>query len=74
MRPAPGPGPDLIVVSVWLDAAERFRLLVDDREDLGAAPTQMQNRLRWCLHELEPGREPGRRCLDRYCELDRPVW
>jgi transposase len=31
----------------------------------------MQNRLRWHLHELEPGREPGLRCLDRYCELHR---
>jgi transposase len=47
------------------------RLLVDHREDLVAARTQMQNRLRWHLHELEPGREPGLRCLDRYCELDR---
>jgi len=47
------------------------RLLVDHREDLVAARTQMQNRLRWHLHELEPGREPGLRCLDRYCVLDR---
>lgn len=47
------------------------RLLVDHREDLVAARTPMQNRLRWHLHELEPGREPGLRCLDRYCELDR---
>lgn len=47
------------------------RLLVDHREDLVAARTQMQNRLRWHLHELEPGREPGLRCLDRYCERDR---
>jgi len=51
------------------------RLLVDHREDLVAARTQMQNRLRWHLHELEPGREPGPRSLDRYCELDRlAVW
>ena len=47
------------------------RLLVDHREDLVAARTQIQNRLRWHLRELEPGREPGLRCLDRYCELDR---
>jgi transposase len=47
------------------------RLLVDHREDLVAARTQMQNRLRWHLHELEPGREPGPRSLDRYCQLDR---
>ena len=48
-----------------------IRLLVDHREDLVAARTQMQNRLRWHLHALEPGQEPGPRCLDRYCELDR---
>jgi transposase len=55
-----------------LDGPSReIRLLVDHREDLVAMRTRMQNRLRWHLHELEPGREPGPRCLDRYCELDR---
>jgi transposase len=55
-----------------LDGPSReIRLLVDHREDLVAMRTQMQNRLRWHLHELEPGREPGLRCLDRYCELHR---
>ena len=62
--------PDLPVAT--LDGQFReVRLLVDHREDLVAARTQMQNRLRWHLHELEPGREPGLRCLDRYCALDR---
>ena len=35
-----------------------IRLLVDHREDLVAARTQMQNRLRWHLHALEPGTGP----------------
>ena len=62
--------PDLPVAT--LDGQFReVRLLVDHREDLVAARTQMQNRLRWHRHELEPGREPGLRCLDRYCALDR---
>ncbi len=62
--------PDLPLAT--LDGQFReIRLLVDHREDLVAARTQIQNRLRWHLHELEPGREPGLRCLDRYCELDR---
>ncbi len=30
------------------------RLLVDDREDLVAERTRVQNRLRWHLHELDP--------------------
>ena len=61
--------PDLPVAT--LDGQFReVRLLVDHREDLVAVRTQMQNRLRWHLHELEPGREPGLRCLDRYCALD----
>ncbi len=47
-------------------AAERdVRLLVDHREDLVAARTQDQNRLRWHLHEIMPGEEPGPRSLDR---------
>jgi transposase len=49
-----------------LDGAEReVRLLVDHREDLVAARTQAQNRLRWHLHELMPGDEPGPRSLER---------
>jgi transposase len=43
-----------------LDGPEReVRLLVDHREDLVAERTRAQNRLRWHLHELEPGSEPG---------------
>lgn len=56
--------PGLPVAS--LDGPEReLRLLVDHRDDLVAARTQTQNRLRWHLHELVPGEEPGPRSLDR---------
>jgi Transposase len=41
-----------------LDRGERqVRLLVDHREDLVAERTRAQQRLRWHLHELEPGWE-----------------
>ena len=56
--------PDLPVAT--LDGEEReLRLLVDHREDLVAERTRAQNRLRWHLHELDPGNEPGPRSLDR---------
>jgi transposase len=49
-----------------LDGEEReLRLLVDHREDLVAERTRAQNRLRWHLHELDPGTEPPARGLDR---------
>lgn len=49
-----------------LDGPEReVRLLVDHREDLVAERTRAQNRLRWHLHELDPGSEPVARGLDR---------
>jgi transposase len=49
-----------------LDGPEReVRLLVDHREDLVAERTRAQNRLRWHLHELDPGHEPVVRSLDR---------
>ena len=55
---------DLPVAS--LDGPDRdVRLLVDHREDLVAERTRAENRLRWHLHELEPGSEPGARSLDR---------
>ena len=56
--------PDLPVAT--LDGDEReLRLLVDHREDLVSMRTQVVNRLRWHLHELDPGTEPGPRSLDR---------
>jgi hypothetical protein len=49
--------PDLPVAR--LDGVERdVRLLVDHREDLVSEPTRMISRLRWHLHELDPGNEP----------------
>jgi len=62
--------PDL--PSARLDGREReLRLLVDHREDLVAERTRMLNRLRWHLHELDPGCEPAARSLTRPCNLDR---
>lgn len=56
--------PDLPVAA--LDGPEReLRLLVDHRDDLVVSRTQAQNRLRWHLHELDPGSEPPPRSLDR---------
>jgi len=55
-----------------LDGPEReLRLLVDHRDDLVAERTRIENRLRWHLHELEPGSEPPSRGLDRAVVLDR---
>lgn len=49
-----------------LDGPEReVRLLVDHRDDLVAERTRIENRLRWHLHELDPGNEPPARSLDR---------
>jgi transposase len=54
-----------------LDGPEReVRLLVDHRDDLVAERTRIENRLRWHLHELEPGSEPVARSLDRVVVLD----
>jgi transposase len=54
-----------------LDGVEReVRLLVDHREDLVAERTRVQNRLRWHLHELEPGWEVPAGGLDRKVWLD----
>jgi len=60
--------PDLPVAV--LDGPERdLRLLVDHRDDLVAERTRAENRLRWHLHELMPGEEPGPRSLDRAATL-----
>ena len=49
-----------------LDGPDReVRLLVDHREDLVAERTRAENRLRWHLHELDPGSEPVARSLNR---------
>lgn len=55
-----------------LDGREReVRLLVDHREDLVQERTRMVSRLRWHLHELDPGREPPPRTLNHARNLDR---
>jgi transposase len=54
-----------------LDGREReVRLLVDHREDLVGERTRMIKRLRWHLHELDPGDEPAARTLTRLRNLD----
>jgi transposase len=54
-----------------LDGVDRqVRLLCDHREDLVAERTRIQQRLRWHLHELEPGWVIPAGALDRRCWLD----
>ncbi len=61
--------PDLPVAQ--LDGPSReIRLLVDYRESLVKDRTAAQNRLRWRLHELEPGYNPPSGSLNRYKTLD----
>jgi transposase len=50
--------------------SREVKLLVDHREDLVTMRTQMQNRLRWHLHELDPELDPAPRSLDRLATLD----
>jgi transposase len=53
-----------------LDGPSReLRLLVDYRESLVKDRTAAQNRLRWRLHELEPGYDPAPGSLNRYKTL-----
>lgn len=61
--------PDLPVAR--LDGPSRdLRLLVDHREDLVKDRTAQVNRLRWHLHELDPGWDPAPRSLVRFKQLD----
>jgi transposase len=54
-----------------LDGPEReLRLLSGHREDLVAERTRMINRLRWHLHELDPGWDPPSRSLTRRKNLE----
>lgn len=45
--------------------AREVKLLLDHRDDLVAERTRIHNRLRWHLHELDPGNEPAPRSLKR---------
>jgi transposase len=61
--------PDLPVAK--LDGPEReARLLVDHRQDVVGERTRMISRLRWHLHELDPGNEPALRTLNHRRNLD----
>jgi transposase len=54
-----------------LDGPEReLRLLTDHRDDLVADRTRMISRLRWHLHELDPGWDPAPRALRSRKNLD----
>ena len=52
-------------------ASREIRLLLDHREDLVGERTRIQQRLRWHVHELEPGLELPAGCLDRHVWLER---
>ena len=52
--------PDLPVAS-HDEVSRELKLLVDRREDLVAERTRMINRLRWRVHELDPGSRPPTR-------------
>lgn len=51
--------------------SREIRLLIDFRESLVRERTGVQNRLRWRLHELEPGFDPPAGSLDRYQTLNQ---
>jgi transposase len=51
--------------------SREVKLLTDHREDLVKIRTQLQNRLRWHLHDLDPELQVPPRGLDRMAELDR---
>jgi transposase len=62
--------PDLPVARLDGPARE-IKLLVDYREGLVRERTAAQNRLRWRLHELEPGFDPPPGSLNRYKTLNQ---
>jgi transposase len=62
--------PDLPVAQ--LDGpARQVKLLSDHRRDLVAERTKLVNRLRWHLHEIDPGLQIPSRGLRRYCVIDK---
>jgi transposase len=50
--------------------AREVKLLSDYRHDLVVERTELVNRLRWHLHELDPGLQVPSRGLRRYCVID----
>ena len=57
-------------VATLAGVEREIKLLVDHREDLVNTRTQVQNRLRWHLHELDPELDPPARGLDSLRRLD----
>lgn len=56
----------------WLAGPEReIKLLADHRDDLVEESTRHQRRLRWHLHEIDPGLQPALRCVANPGNLDR---
>lgn len=53
------------------EQAIEIKLLLDHREDLVCERTQVQNRLRWHLHDLWPELDLPSGCLDRLIWLER---
>jgi transposase len=51
--------------------SREVKLLLDHRDDLVGERTRVQNRLRWHIHELEPGFDVPARSLDRKVVLNR---
>jgi len=51
--------------------AREIKLLSDHRHDLVTERTRLCNRLRWHVHELDPGLVIPSRGLRRYCVIDR---
>jgi hypothetical protein len=45
--------------------SQQVKLLTDHREDLVRIQTQLQSRLRWHLHDLDPELKAAPRGLDR---------
>lgn len=57
--------------TAWLDGpAREVKLLSDYRHHLVVQRTELVNRLRWHLHELDPALQVPSRGLRRYCVID----
>jgi transposase len=57
-------------VAVLDGPAREVKLLSDYRRELVRQRTGLQNRLRWHLHEIDPGLQVPSRGLRRYCVID----
>lgn len=61
---------DDLPVAEFDGPTREVKLLSDYRRDLVRQRTQLQNRLRWHLHELDPRLQVPSRGLRRYCVID----